>query len=344
MDNRKFFSLLFISLVSALLVSSLAIYVYAISLDRNVLRAEPYLKEIVYNDLILKELALNYTSSCGETDISCKVNEVYRNVVESKKYLPDIDGQEVIKSPFETISQMGGDCEDLAILASSLLENLNIPTYLVLTQNHAYALACGVDLQKTKEYGQESLKEIYAGKLQNETNLEVSIIRGEIFLSNLKEDNVTLKPGEGFVLSSGKEEGMFNLEYSFSSKDKFRFYVVLSQEEIDKFVDGQVFNFVKACTLEAGSCQNLPANYLIFIYNPNPYKITVDSKFNFIYHYDSSRLLVNQSRSFYRINNETCVVLETTAGEYGFVGLSSEDLEGEKLAFDPRTKEYFILG
>jgi hypothetical protein len=67
-------------------------------------------------------------------------------------------------------------------------------------------------------------------------------------------------------------------------------------------------------------------------------------KINFIYHYDSTNIFIDNSLSFYQIKNETCVVLETTAGKYGFVGLASEDLQGDKLAFDPHTSEYFKLG
>ena len=44
----------------------------------------------------------------------------------------------------------GGDCEDLTILLNSYLENLGIETYLVLTDNHAYTLACDIDPKKLK--------------------------------------------------------------------------------------------------------------------------------------------------------------------------------------------------
>ncbi len=342
MNNGKFFSLLFFCLVSALLISSVFLYFYVLSLDGNVLRAEPYVEKIVFNDSTLSELALAYTSRCSSEDISCKVNEVYRAVVTEEEYISDIGGQEVIKSPFETLAQDGGDCEDLAILASSLLENLNITTYLVLTPNHAYALACGVDLEKTKEYGQESLKEIYAQKIENETNLGVSIENGEIFVASTNKELYRLKSGELVYFSGGKKDGLMNLNYTLSSKDDFRFYVVLSKDELDNFVSRDKFNYVPACSLDNGFCENIPTSSYLFIYNPTDHKIEVNSEITYKYHYDSSKLFINNALSFYQIKNETCVVLETTAGPYGFVGLASEDLEGEKLAFDPHTNEYFI--
>ncbi|MBC8435118.1 hypothetical protein H8D91_01305 [archaeon] len=343
MNNGKFFSLLFITLVTALFISSIAMYFYVISLDKNILRAEPYVNEIVFNNSDLRELALNYTFECEESDISCKVNNIYRNVVDREDYISDIEGQEVIKSPFETLSQGGGDCEDLAILASSLLENLGIHTYLVLTQNHAYALACGVDMQKTKEYGQESLKEIYAAQIENETHLDVSIIDGQIFVTSTTEELINLNSGEVFFISGGRNTGYMNLVYDLSSQNNFDFFIVLSKSEFDKFLKGS-FNFVKDCDLAKGYCNNLPISSGIIIANKNSFPIEIDSKIDFQYHYDSSRFFINQSRSFYQIKNATCVVLETTAGPYGFVGLASDDLVGEKLAFDPHTNEYFSLG
>jgi hypothetical protein len=146
MNNGKFVSLMFFALALGLFVFSVSLYWYVGHLDTNVVRAEPYVEKIVFNDSSLRDLALEYTKECEEKDVSCQVNEIYRTVVEGKEYISDIEGQEVIKSPFETLSQKGGDCEDLAILVASLLENLDVNTYLVLTENHAYALACGIDL------------------------------------------------------------------------------------------------------------------------------------------------------------------------------------------------------
>lgn len=345
MTNGKFFSLLSITLVATILIFSLLCYLYVCSLDKNVLRAEPYLEKISYSDPLLRDLAIRYTAQCSVGDKDCIVNSIYRNVVEGNKYLSDPNETELIRSPENTLLNGGGDCEDLAILASSLLNTLNVSNYLVLTSNHAYALACGVNATKIRDDGQASLKEIYANKIENETNLEVYIKDGQIFVSSGNEEKIlTLDSGEYVMLSKGKKEGLMNLNYSVSSRgEPLKFYVVLSQNEIEKFFKEKTFEYLPDCSLESGFCEGIPSSSIVFIYNPNSYKIKVDLSINFIYPYDSSRLFVNNTLSFYEIKNETCVVLETTAGEYGFVGLASEDLVGEKLAFDSRTKEYFKL-
>ena len=89
MTNGKFFSLLFISLASFLLIFSIFLFLYCNSLDKNVLRAEPYLEKISFNNPIMRELGLRYSSNCLADDKSCIVNSVYRNVVEKNKYISD---------------------------------------------------------------------------------------------------------------------------------------------------------------------------------------------------------------------------------------------------------------
>jgi transglutaminase-like putative cysteine protease len=47
------------------------------------------------------------------------------------RYLADGSGRDVWQSPSETLRRGGGDCEDLALLALSFLENQKIPAVLV---------------------------------------------------------------------------------------------------------------------------------------------------------------------------------------------------------------------
>ncbi len=46
--------------------------------------------------------------------------------------------------------------------------------------------------------------------------------------------------------------------------------------------------------------------------------------------------------SYYEIDGKKCVVLDATAGKYGYPGYDANP-EGEKIAIDPLTKEYFYL-
>lgn len=344
MENGKFVNFLLIWVVFLILLGSTFCYFYSCSLDGNVLRAEPYLEKIVVNDSSLKNLAEQYVSGCSSNDRSCEVNQVYRNVVEKNSYLSDPNETELIRSPYNTLANKGGDCEDLAILASSLLENLGVKTYLVLTANHAYALACGVDIDKITKYGQESLKEVYAKKIENETNLEVSVKDGQIFISNSFNETINLDSGYLSFRSLGGDFDVLDISYNLHSSKDFQFFVVPSVNEFKKFGERKNFEYYKTCDLDAGICKNVPSSAGVLLFNPNSFDIKINGQINFTYPYDSSDLFLNQSLAFYQIKNETCVVLETTAGEFGFVGLASKELTGDKFAFDTRTKEYFQLG
>jgi transglutaminase-like putative cysteine protease len=121
--------------------------------------AKPYIEKIVVSDDELRELAGAIVEDYNDNE--GKVNAVYRYIVEDFTYVADPEHTESIQSPFETLNLQRGDCEDLAILACSLLENIGIKTYLVLTEDHAYALVSGINSDSLWEYINKSLEEQY---------------------------------------------------------------------------------------------------------------------------------------------------------------------------------------
>ena len=194
------------------------------------------------------------------------------------------------------------------------------------------------------EYSESSLKEVYADKFDAETDAEVYYENGEIYSKNNWQDSTELGPREISYLEGSKRYPKFSVEYTATSNDDFEFYVLPSKEEVNNFAVGKNFQKYTECDLEAGICEGVKGGAVLMIYNPTNNDIVVDVDYDFIYPYDSSELFADNSYAFYNIGGETCVVLETTAGKFGFVGFSSEDLEGDKQAFNPRTYEYFLLG
>lgn len=344
MKIRTFLFSLFL-VFSFIIIGFLGWKIYYISsLDRNVLMAEPYVKKILFNDSILREIGSVYVQDCCFNDSSCMVNQVYRNVVSKNSYELDPNNTELIRGPFETLGRKSGDCEDLAILAASILENLGIQTYLVLTKDHMYTLACGVNKEKILEYSKNSLKEIYANKFNESANIRFSYSEGEIYFKDNVQEVIKLKPQEVLYLEADKYQNFFDLNYTIYSGGEFEFYVLSSMNDLDNFVHKRNFKYYPNCSLEEEVCENLSTNSVILFFNPSGDELVLDINLDFIYTYDSRSLFANNSYVFYTIQNETCVVLETTAGEFGFVGLISEDLQGEKIAFDPRNYNYFFLG
>jgi hypothetical protein len=119
--------------------------------------AKPYIEKIVVEDPELRKLAEGVVESYPDRE--GQVDAIYRYIVEEFTYIADPEGAESIQSPFETLQFEGGDCEDLAILACSLLENIGIRTFLVLTENHAYALVSGINSDNLWRYINKSLQQ-----------------------------------------------------------------------------------------------------------------------------------------------------------------------------------------
>ncbi|NOZ77537.1 MAG: hypothetical protein GXO65_07795 [Euryarchaeota archaeon] len=59
--------------------------------------------------------------------------------------------------------------------------------------------------------------------------------------------------------------------------------------------------------------------------------------------YDAfTRAYEGQQVKSYRLNGKTCIVLDATSGRYGYPGYDG-NLEGEKVAINTVTREYYYL-
>jgi len=165
-DNLRKWKILVICVLVAIPLIFVFLYyiypLYILSEDEF----EVYLREIVVGDLQLRKKASAIVWDCPSADKECQVNEIFRHVVENYKYYGDPRRGEFVQSVSDTKEVKGGDCEDLTILLNSLLENIGIKTYLVLTADHAYSLACGLDIDRLQEEILESFRirqEFYNG-------------------------------------------------------------------------------------------------------------------------------------------------------------------------------------
>ena len=120
---------------------------------------EKYIKKVKPRDFKLRKIASKAVKPCRNIGIfaECDIVKIYNFVTRNFDYYGDPSGG-YIQDPFKTIKLRGGDCEDLAILTSSLLENIGIHTYLVFTYRHAYTLACGYRWRKNQSIDVDLLK------------------------------------------------------------------------------------------------------------------------------------------------------------------------------------------
>jgi hypothetical protein len=303
--------------------------------------AKPYIDKIVVDDGELRELASAIVENYGEKE--GKVNAIYRYIVENFIYIADPEHTESIQSPFETLDLDGGDCEDLAILACSLLENIGIKTYLVLTEDHAYALVSGINSDNLWKYINKSLEEQYVEEHSVVSSLDETL--------QLSAGSAYYYGGDGRVFpieaatvgdSVVKIESL-EIDYSVSSSEPVNIYVLPSSQELDKLVQRKSFQHYPECAeqgvYQAQATCEIPRYGGIAIQNPTSRDATVDLEVTFSYKIYFEGLKI----TYYTLEGEQAIVLELTAGEYGYPGYSPVEEAEKRIAIDPVTKEYFYL-
>ncbi len=307
----------------------------------EVMLSKPYIDKIVVDDGELREIASAIVEDYGEKE--GKVNAIYRYIVENFMYIADPEYKESVQSPFETLDIEGGDCEDLAILACSLLENIGIKTYLVLTENHAYALVSGINSDNLWKYINKSLEEQYI----EDHNMVSSV--GETLL--LRAGYVYYYGGDGRVFpiqaatfgdSVVKIESL-EIDYSVSSSEPVNIYVLPSKDEFDNLVKRRSFQHYPECAeqgvYQAQATCEITSYGGTAIQNPTLSDATVDLEVTFSYKVYFEGLKI----TYYTLKGEQAIVLELTAGEYGYPGYSPIVEAERRFAIDPTTKEYFHL-
>ena len=303
--------------------------------------AKPYIEKIVLDDAELTELAEGIVQ--GYPDREGQVNAIYRYIVEDFTYIADPEDTESIQSPFETLDVKGGDCEDLAILACSLLGNIVIKTYLVLTENHAYALVSGIDSDNLWRYINKSLREQFVEDRDMVSSID------EAF--QLKAGYVYYYGGDGRVFpieaatfgdSVVKIESL-EIDYSVSSSEPLNIYILPSKDEFDSLVERRSFEHYPDCqgqgVYEMQSTCEIPRYGGIALQNPTSRNAMVNARVAFGYKVYFEGLKV----TYYTLEGEQAVVLELTAGKYGYPGYSPMAEAERKFAIDPVTEEYFSI-
>ncbi|MGQ9546962.1 MAG: transglutaminase-like domain-containing protein [Dehalococcoidia bacterium] len=307
----------------------------------EVRRARPYIEKIIVDDSELRDLATVVVQGCPDKE--SKVNAIYRYIVENFIYIADPAYAEYVQSPFETLEIKGGDCEDLAILACSLLENIGIRTYLVLTEDHAYALVSAIDVDNLWTYVTESLQEQFI-----EDHDMVSSVK-ETF--QLRGGHACYYGGDGRafpieVASFGDSVvkiKSLEIDYAVSSSEPVNIYILPSSDEFDNLVQRRSFQHYPNCqqqeVYQAEARCEIPSYGGIAIENPIWRSAMVDITVTFSYKIYFEGLKV----TYYNLKGEQAIVLELTAGKYGYPGYSPIAEAERKFAIDPITEEHFYL-
>ena len=314
--------------------------VYYDDIDPIVQRAEPYIEKIVTDDAELRDYANSLITDCGSEDRECQINAIYRYIVENYNYVSAPMDVESIQTPQETIQLKEGDCEDLSILICSLLENIDIKTYLVLTEDHVYSLAYNVDPEKLWDYVKQSLIS------------QVERDWGEN-ISQTYEETFDLNPGYIRYYGAGEGQSLggyidyLNIEYYIDSLQPLHFYIVHSYSDLENLILGDDFEHYEEKEIKSLISINASIEYLdryvgIVLFNDGMQVANVSVDLEFYFRPSFYELFGEENITNYYINGISCVVLDPTLGDYGFPGYD-EGMEGEKTAIDLITKEYYNL-
>ena len=303
--------------------------------------AKPYIEKIVPDDAQLRELAEAIVQDYPDKE--GKVNAVYRYIVEDFTYIADPEDGESIQSPFETLDAKGGDCEDLTILACSLLENIGIRTYLVLTESHAYALVSGISSENLWTYVNKSLQEQFVEDRDMVSAVDEDLELGARHVYYYGGDGQAFPIVAATFADSVVKIQSLEIGYSVLSSEPVDIYILPSRDEFDNLVDRKSFEHYPDCQEQAvyqaqGTCE-IPRYGGIAIQNPTSRDAIVSAGVTFSYKVYFEGLKV----TYYTLEGEQAIVLELTAGKYGYPGYSPLVEAERKFAIDPITKEHFSL-
>lgn len=257
----------------------------------------PYAAAVDKDNAKLRSLALRLTDGCSNTE--CMAASVFSFVQQEVAYKSDPAGFELIQNPHETLAVMGGDCEDLAILLSSLLWNIGIKTDLVATDTHMYSRLCGIDRHALER----ALEAKHAERL--------TLIDKRTFLP---ADSV-------WSMSFESTYGAENYDIDFSADSKVSLYLFPNKAEFEKMRQGKEFSYYPSCAVKDGTrasllCRIEPDN-VVGIKNTAATVLTIKA---------ARSVMLSAKLTFYEDGGGLCIPLD--AAIRGAQVLPAMEMEG----------------
>ena len=304
--------------------------------------AEPYIEKVVLDDSQLQAYANTIINGVDPSKRECQVNALYRDVLKNYTCTPAPMDNGTLQIPQETIQNKEGTCEDLSILLCSLLSNIGIPSYLVFTDNHVYAMASDVNTDSLWECAEHSLIR------QVEETFGEPISQPFLQTYTLGSLNMLYAGGDEGKTFAGVIDYM-TIDYSIESNQPLHMFVVPTQTEFFALRDGDHVNFTHYAQWEETNLTNkigtIPQLFTfggIILFNEGAQVATVSVDFLFSFQPSFYETYNENKLTAYDVWGKESVLLDPTLGDYGFPGYDAE-IVGEKKAINPLTKQYVIL-
>ena len=78
-----------------------------------------------------RELSLSIVENLPPKCWSCEAKAIQQYIIDTIRYVRDIEGIETIATPEKTLQYRQGDCDDMVVLAATLLQTIGHPVRLI---------------------------------------------------------------------------------------------------------------------------------------------------------------------------------------------------------------------
>lgn len=297
--------------------------------------ALPYLQKINTNNNDLRDYAETIISGCSSHNQECQITTLYRYIIANYNInTTNPDGTP--QTPQETIQKQSGTHNDLTILLISLIENININTFLTIVDNLIYTFIPNIDTEKIWTYSEASLI------TQVENDWGESIIQTYQDSFSINSLNVWYYGGDQDS-SFGDYIDQLTIDYTFNSDQPLHIFVVHRYSDFYNLTIGQPFNHYTEYEkpAQSGIIETIQIpTYGGFVFlneGANTANVTVD--FTFTFNPSFYSLYSENNITEYSFDSTNGILLDISLGDYGFPG-NNENIGGELIIISIDTKDY----
>jgi hypothetical protein len=262
------------------------------------------------NKIETMPIAYDLVKSCGSKE--CKALTLYNFITHNLTYHPDPNGQELIRTPNETLAYGRGDCEDLAILFVSLAKTVGLDARIAFTRRHTFAVVCSLNI---KELADEIKEHIEHERSEFRTVKSKSLVLKPYFLYWIGFDGSPLPKVEEDDKDVLILMESMNISYEYKANRRLHVDVVPSPDEFEKAKNKESFSYYPACSSYA--MKNKKSCIIdhkggVLIRNPKDEESIITINITFTPMFFVKRLRMWKAGQ--------CVVFELTAGKDAWPG------------------------
>ena len=304
--------------------------------DSILQQANPYLQNIYTNNTTIKNYAESLTNTCNSKE--CIITTIYRHILETYTITETLSTTDNLQTPQETIQNKQGTCNDITILLISLLENLDITTHLVLTNNAIYPYIPDIDTANLWNHIQTAINTYI------ENQWEEPLIQTYQNTLNIPSLQLWYYGGEQNS-SFANYIDTVTITYHLDTNYALHLYVIPNQNELYNIAQGQQYTdypeYEKTALISIINTIELDSYGGFVFVNEGLNDTTLTVDFTFTFNPVFYTQYTHDDIEFFTYDNKQGIILDPCLDEYGFPGLNL-DIQIQKTIINLHTKNYTI--